>query len=92
MEQMKIIEGLKTDNEFLAKLADAKDEAEAKSLFAEKGIEVTCDELKAICNGEVSGELDETALENVAGGISIAAGIAIICFMAGFAKGSKCKK
>lgn len=94
MDQMRIIEELKTDSEFLAKLADAKDENEAKVLFAERGIKVTCEELKAIRNGDTSDELDENTLENVAGGsgLGIAAGIAIICFLAGFAKGTKCKK
>lgn len=93
MDQLKIIEDLKTDKEFIAKLANANDEAEAQNLFAEKGIEVTCEELKAIWNGEVSGELDEDTLENVTGGgLGLIAGIAIICFLAGLAKGAKCKR
>ena len=93
MDHMNIIEELKTDNEFLAKLGNAKNEAEAKALFSEKGIEVTCDELKAIRNGEVVTEFDETALENVTGGgiFGIAAGIALICLLAGFIRGNKCK-
>lgn len=91
MEQMKVIEQLKEDKEFLAKLGACKDEAEAQAVFASKGIQVSQEELKAILSGEDSEELGEEQLDAVAGGIGIVAGIAALCFLAGLAKGLKCK-
>lgn len=91
MDQMKIIEQLKEDKEFLAKLGAVKDEAEAQAVFASKGIQVSQEELKAILNGDSSEELGEDQLEAVAGGMGIAMGIAALCFLAGLAKGLKCK-
>lgn len=91
MDQMKVIEQLKEDKEFLAKLGAVKDEAEAQAVFASKGIQVSQEELKAILNGDSSEELGEDQLEAVAGGMGIAMGIAALCFLAGLAKGLKCK-
>ena len=91
MDQMKIIEQLKEDKEFLAKLGAVKDEAEAQAVFASKGIQVSQEELKAILNGDSSEELGEDQLEAVAVGMGIAMGIAALCFLAGLAKGLKCK-
>lgn len=90
MDQMKIIEELKTNTEFLEKLKAAENEAEISELFATKGLNVTADEIKAILDGGTDDELDENDLENVSGGYGIIVGVAIILFLAGVAKGASC--
>lgn len=81
MDQMKILEELKNDKEFLEKLSAAKDnDAEMAKLFNEKGIDVTEDAIKAIRNSVNSEELDETSLDNVAGGFGLIEGIVIGIF------------
>lgn len=61
------IEELAKDEAFVAKMKAAKDFAEAAALLNAQGIEVTAEELEAIAAAQ-NGELDEDALENVAGG------------------------
>ncbi len=59
-------EELMNDESFNAKLSEAQDLKEVVSLLAEYGIETTEEQLKAALPKE--GELEETELENVAGG------------------------
>ena len=61
------IEELVNDKEFTSKLENAKDLAEIAALFQAQGFEVTEEQLKAGLMAE-DGELDETALDSVAGG------------------------
>ena len=63
------IEELSKDSEFLAKIQSAKGADEVVALFRDKGFEVTEAQLKALITGEDSGELSESDMESVAGGI-----------------------
>ena len=86
-------ETLKNDRTFLEALQNAKDAAEVKALFAEKDIEIAEEDIEqalAMANDEA--ELDDEALEAVNGGIDLITGIVIFAFIAGFAKGAKCKR
>ncbi len=63
------MEALFANQEFVEKIEQAKDNAEIVKLFADNGIEVSeqdIEEVKAM--GKNDGELDETALDEVAGG------------------------
>lgn len=60
------------DEAFAAKLEQAKDLNEVAKLFQEKGIDTDAEALqKYLESRENSGELDEAALEDVAGGMVI---------------------
>lgn len=59
------IEELMNNEEFMAQLREVTNIEEAVKLLAEKGIQVTAAELAAATG---DGELDETSLDNVAGG------------------------
>mgnify|MGYP003294266047 CR=1 FL=1 len=86
-------ETLKNDRTFLEALQNAKDAAEVKALFAEKDIEIAEEDIEqalAMANDEA--ELDDEALEAVNGGIDLITGIVIFAFIAGFAKGARCKR
>lgn len=64
-------EELMKDEAFVAQLGKAKDLNEVAELFREKGIDTEAQALEKLLNyAESDGELDEDALENVAGGIS----------------------
>ncbi|MBP3941454.1 MAG: Nif11-like leader peptide family RiPP precursor [Christensenellaceae bacterium] len=87
-------ETLKNDRAFAEAIQNAKDAAEVKALFSEKGMDIAEEDIEkalAMANGEEA-ELDDEALEAVNGGMDIITGIVIIAFLAGFAKGAKCKK
>jgi len=67
------IEDLKNDREYLDKLAAQDTPEKIQATFAEKGIELTLEEVKTIIVGVVdsldnSETLDEVMLENVSGG------------------------
>lgn len=64
------IEQLINDEAFVMQIENAKDLAEVAALFQAKGVEVTEEDLKAALTAE-DGELDEAALEDVAGGINL---------------------
>ena len=84
--------GLKNDKEFMDKLADAKEVSEVKELLLSKGIEMTDAEIKQAMDKADQGELTEEALEAVSGGFSeIIAGIIILAFIIGIARGARCK-
>lgn len=81
---------LRNDQEFMAKLADTNDVAAVKELLASKGIEMTEEEISQALE-HTDAELSEEALENVAGGFAeIYAGICILAFVIGLARGSRC--
>lgn len=65
----KVEEAMK-DEAFAQKLFETESAEDAQKLFADKGIEFTLEELKAIaaCAQNEDGELQEEALENVSGG------------------------
>ncbi len=86
-------ETLKNDRTFLEALQNAKDAAEVKTLFAEKDIEIAEEDIEqALAMASDEAELDDEALEAVNGGIDLITGIVIFAFIAGFAKGAKCKR
>lgn len=65
------IEQLMNNEAFNAKLKETKDLEEVAELFREQGIETSAEALKPLLAlGSTNSELDENALENVAGGIS----------------------
>ena len=83
MEQQdikKIVEETVSDKVFVARLEASATVEEAQKVFAEKGIDLTVEELQKIAE-DLSGkeELSEADLENVAGGdlFSFTAGCAI---------------
>ena len=55
------------DEEFCKKVDEASDTEEIIRLFAEKGVTVTAEQI-ASAKAALDGELDETALDGVAGG------------------------
>lgn len=59
------------DEEFLQKLGETESFEDVAELFTEQGVEITAEELKAAMADEPEGELDEAALSEVAGGISL---------------------
>lgn len=61
------IEELSKDAVFMANLENAKDLAEVAALLQAQGVEVTEEQLNAQLTAE-EGELDEAALDDVAGG------------------------
>ena len=61
------VEELMRNEAFLAKLSDAANMAEVQEIFAKEGVAVTEDQLLKYTLPE-GGELDEDALEGVAGG------------------------
>lgn len=88
---MKLID-LQNNETFMQKLADAKTSSEIQSLLTEYGIEMTDEEI-ATALDQAEKELAEEDLENVAGGFAggILGGIAVLCFLIGVARGSRCK-
>ena len=92
MGNMSIIESLKNDYEFLARLTKAETNSQICNIFEEKGISITEEEICSIRENSGTGELCENDLDCVSGGyLGIAAGVAVILFMCGLAKGAKCK-
>lgn len=59
------------DEEFLQKLGETESFEDVAELFTEQGVEITAEELKAAMADEPEGELDEAALSEVAGGVSL---------------------
>ena len=73
MEQEKLLERLAQNREFTDKLAEAETFEDTVKLFAAVGVNITEEELKeAVELANAEGELDENALDNVAGGRSTA--------------------
>lgn len=69
------VEELLKDEAFKEALASVKSLEEAAGLFQEKGLDVTGEDLQAAITMSSSDELDETAMENVSGGIKLPGGI-----------------
>ena len=70
------LEQIIAEEGFAERLVACETAEEAQALFAEKGIELTLDDIKAISNGlannfDESDELDEDSLDGVAGGAMI---------------------
>lgn len=67
--------------ELEAKLQNAETLEDVQKVFAEEGIEVTMEQLEAELAKAKNGELDENALDNVAGGtilpVIIGGGVAL---------------
>ena len=92
MNNMNIIESLKNDSEFLTQLAKAETNAQICDMFAEKGISITEEEIRLIRETGGAEELSENDLDCVSGGyLGIAAGVAVILFLCGLAKGARCR-
>lgn len=70
MDFEKKLQELQNDSEFIAKIAQSETAEAACVLFAEKGIEVTPEELNKACEmlDGAESELNEDALDDVAGG------------------------
>ena len=77
-----LVEEAMKDQAFVHQLADAETVEAAQKVFATRGIEFTLDEVKAIASGlkatNESGELTDSDLENVAGGVGVLAAIASV--------------
>ena len=98
MEKVAKIEALKADGAFMAKVAEVKTPDELIKLFAEQGVDVTEEEIKAAVDvSSANGEVDESTLENVTGGsvlgtiLAIGGVIAGISAVKGFFDAFKCK-
>ncbi len=69
------VQNLLSDDKFISKLNEKESFMEIKDLFGENGVELSEDELKMILNAilvtvdKSNGEISETELENVNGGI-----------------------
>lgn len=88
---MKLID-LQNNEQFLEKLANAKTAESVRELLNEYGVEMSDEEIEAALS-EADKELPEEDLENVAGGFvgEILGGVAVLCFLIGLARGSRCK-
>ena len=63
------LETLMQNEEFSARMESCGTVEEAAAILREYGLEVTTDELLAVLSAETGDELDESDLEQVAGGI-----------------------
>ena len=88
---MKLLD-LQNNEQFLEKLANAKTADGVHTLLNEYGVEMSDEEIETALS-EADKELPEEELENVAGGIvgEILGGVAVLCFLIGLARGSRCK-
>lgn len=69
MENLAKIEALSENKEFVEKVSEAKSVDEIIKAFAEEGVDVTEEDLKAVAQlGGENGEIDEAALDTVSGG------------------------
>jgi predicted ribosomally synthesized peptide with nif11-like leader len=84
------LEELQNDKEFMDKLADAKTVQDVRALLDAKDIEMSDDEIERAL-GETDQELSVEELENVSGGLDLLTGAALLLFLIGVARGSKCK-
>lgn len=89
---MKLLD-LQSNEQFMKKLADAKTPEEIRSLLNEYDVELSDEEIRAAL-AEADKELPEDELENVSGGVvgEILGGVAVLCFLIGLARGSRCKR
>lgn len=67
---------LLTDENFVKKMLETKTEEEALALFRSEGVETTMEEIASLLPAS-DGELDDSALEGVAGGQSVLASAAL---------------
>lgn len=63
------MEELLTNEEVVAKIENAKDIKEVCTILADNGIEISEEKLQAELDKELSGDLDETVLDQVTGGV-----------------------
>lgn len=74
------------DKEFVAKICDMVNPYDVQAAFAEKGVELSIDEISAIARTSAAlaqnGELDVEELENVSGGFGVEA-FCVICGLIG---------
>lgn len=70
------LEELMQNEEFTAKLEKARDLDEVLAMIRERGIEITTEEITSAYKKLNDGELDENALEDVAGGSIFTAAVA----------------
>ena len=83
-ELMEKVKSLMQDEQFKAKLSDADDLDSVAALFRAEGIQVTGADLEsAMDNQQTDGELNEEALDNVAGGFGGILAAACIIFIGG---------
>lgn len=78
------VKALMEDQEFVNHLLTLESNEEVRKAFAEKGVEFSLEEVEAVAEAAFGGgELDESQLENVAGGIAweiiaiVASGVAL---------------
>ncbi len=72
---------LMNDQDFVVKMLSQESAEDVQKLYAENGVELTMDEVKALGEAldkvdQPEGELDEDALENVSGGVLTALAVA----------------
>ena len=71
MANQAVLEKVLADEAFVKELAEMENPEEVQAALNAKGAEITVDEVKAIAKSlsqQAEGELDEDALEDVAGG------------------------
>ena len=76
MANQAVLEKVLADEEFVKGLAEMENPEEVRDALNAKGAEVTTEEVQEIAKAlsqHAEGELDEDALEDVAGGIAIGA-------------------
>ena len=74
-EKIVLLEKLTDNDAFLADIAKAESKDQLQEVFANYGLELTCEEVDAFVaklNNETADELNEDALEDVAGGVDAA--------------------
>lgn len=86
---------LEKNEEFICEMRKATTAEEAREVFAKFDVIISSEEAEIAFSKAASSEfeLEEDELEQVSGGVvgPILAGIALIAFLIGLAKGSKCK-
>lgn len=80
-------EEIAQDSQWMQALSEAETAEEAAALFAQKGVEVTAEELEQLVDRK-DDSLSETELNSVAGGFGIVAGIGFMVAASVLAYGS----
>ena len=72
MNQAAMINELKQDETFLKSIAEAETAEEMAALFTKKGFETSANDIENILGSAINekGELNETQLESVSGGVA----------------------
>lgn len=85
-EKLDLMKAVLEDKEFAAKIRDMVDPYEVQSAFAEKGVDLTIEDISTVARTcaalAENGELDAEVLENVSGGV-VVDGIVVVCGLIG---------